>query len=98
MKFTPGPWVFDGDNPMNQGFDVAMQDGGILATAYYDVGRDEYSAQQAEANAHLIAAAPDLLLACEVALLKFKHSPLDLISIAADIIRAAIAKAKGEPS
>jgi len=57
---TPGPWAFDGENVANQGFDVAVPDGGVLATAYYDDDRDEYSAQQAEANAHLLAAAPTL--------------------------------------
>lgn len=60
-KHTPGPWTFDGDNPANQGFDVALSDGGAIATAYYcedGEGRDE-----AEANARLIAAAPELLAA-----------------------------------
>mgnify|MGYP001559818486 CR=1 FL=1 len=63
---TPGPWMFDGDSPANQGFDIAMPDGGTLATAYYDIDRDAYSVQQAEGNARLIAAAPDLLAACKV--------------------------------
>ncbi len=62
---TPGPWTFDGENPENQGYDIALPDGGTLATAYYDVDRDEFSARQAEANARLIAAAPALLAACK---------------------------------
>jgi hypothetical protein len=68
LTLTPGPWEFDGDNPANQGFDVGMPDGGVLATAYYDTDRDAYSVAQAEANARLIAAAPDLLAACRAAL------------------------------
>ncbi len=43
----------------------------------------------------LHAAAPDLLAACKAALLKFNHSPLDKMSVAADMIRAAVAKAEG---
>ncbi len=60
-KHSPGKWFFDGDTPANQGFDVCTQDGGVLATAYYNVDRDEYSVQRAEANARLIAAVPEML-------------------------------------
>ena len=52
------------------------------------------------ANAHLIAAAPDLLAACEMALKVGISYPLDtpsrIDSHTEQILRAAIAKAKGE--
>ena len=57
-EHTPPPWEFDGDNPMNQGFDIAFPEGGTLATAYYCV--DGEGRATAEANARLIAAAPEL--------------------------------------
>lgn len=50
---------------------------------------------QAHPDARIIAAAPDLLAACKAALLKFKHSPLDRASVAADMLREAVAKAEG---
>ena len=37
----------------------------------------------------------DLLAACEAMLLKLNRSPVDKVSVAADMARAAIAKAKG---
>src|SRR5262245_42535614 len=59
--FTPGPWIFDGE--AEQGFDVAISDGGVIATAWYCP--DGEGREQALANAHLIAAAIDLLTACQ---------------------------------
>src|SRR5438067_1534178 len=54
-KHTPTPWIYDGDDPPNQGFSVAFPGGGTLATAYYcDDGEGR---EVAEANARLIAAA-----------------------------------------
>ena len=91
-KHTPGPWIFDGEG--EQGFDVAIPDGGVIATAWYCP--DGEGREQAEANAHLIAAATDLLEACQgaAALLRrlggHNHNPEY-----ADLL-AAIARAKGD--
>jgi hypothetical protein len=48
-KHTPGPWEHDGD-------EITSTSGDYIATTAYGV-----SESQAEANARLIAAAPDLL-------------------------------------
>lgn len=59
-KFTPGPWVFNGQRVENSryktmGWLISLYDDGRqapVATTYNDSQKDE-------ANAHLIAAAPD---------------------------------------
>jgi hypothetical protein len=73
-KHTPGPWSFDGD-----GFDsVAAQHCGTDGYIVFQVlGDDKLNSiceidpqtddSEAEANARLIAAAPDLLKALEIA-------------------------------
>jgi hypothetical protein len=85
---TPGPWAVSNDQLgqyINAGGKViaAIPDGSVASDYVQDV-----------CNARLIAAAPDLLAACESACLtvwaepQFKHL--------ADKLRATIAKAKGE--
>ena len=49
-----------------------------------------------EANALLIAAAPDLLEACKAALLALEDSPLHIDGPTSRIVEAAIAKAEGK--
>jgi hypothetical protein len=64
-KYTPAPWATDPDDPR----DVRASDGELLATAYPMQNEDDVSEEDhpvAEANARLIAAAPDLLAACRV--------------------------------
>ena len=86
--FTPGPWksncflVTDTSG-------VGMYGGREIC----HTGGGRGTSDESEANARLIAAAPELLAACEAALLKLS-SPLDKISVAADMLRTAIAKAK----
>ena len=89
-KHTPGPWVWDSHyddlrplwySEMSQGF------------GYLSWDNDETR----EANAHLIAAAPDLLEALEAIVAtwdgpKYNHFMADNI----DLARAAIAKANGQ--
>lgn len=70
--------------------------------------REDYEqrleAERAEANelAEELAEVEDqrdeLLKACEAALVKFNSTPLDKVSVAADMLRAAIAKVKGNQS
>lgn len=111
-KHTPGPWVVhEGDE-----IDVRSANPADLAQApvYYCIAEnigghvhgenfDDYS--EVEANARLIAAAPDLLDAAELALQVAEgwiHDQLDGTGIAEealgelDSVRAAIAKARGE--
>lgn len=67
-EHTPGPWkAFAARKPDNTGsIDYCILDVNdmIIAEAFQHVGlndRGGYSSRPAEANAHLIAAAPDLL-------------------------------------
>lgn len=93
MGHTPGPWVVvkpNADNPSR-----AMVGSAKGANIYNAPLTDE-----TEANAHLIAAAPDMFAACEKALIAL--APNDGYSgpgaEACKVLRAAIAKAKGQSS
>lgn len=95
VRFTPGPWRIDGDSngihirPGRSGHIVAF-----ISTNWvlYGAGGGD-----AHANARLIAAAPDLLEACESALLidESDSASVDPAEIFAGI-RAALAKAEGK--
>jgi hypothetical protein len=89
--------TFDGDNPANQGYDVAYPDGGVAGTAYYcDDGEGR---AKARALAHLFAAAPDLLAACEAITADpegFDQRGWDaMVGRARTLARAAVARARG---
>jgi hypothetical protein len=89
-KHTPGPWVLDETSPTSRRIyanEVDRRNEQILATVsahqWYEEGL---------ANARLIAAAPDLLAACEkLAAIEDVQDVND----ARDMARAAIAKVKG---
>ena len=91
-KHTPGPWeIVDGHYPSMKevkgpSFEVPI----VMAAT--DLSFDDYLRRSADAC--LIAAAPDLLEACEAA----EWNSLDLPEFVRIKIRAAIAKAKGEQS
>lgn len=62
-KHTPGPWYHTG----REFNDVRDSDDELVAVALHlRVGQPERSLQEAEANARLISAAPDLLEALEL--------------------------------
>lgn len=92
-KHTPGPWYTNtkGDNRYQS--EIAREgDGKTVAITY----------TSNDADAHLIAAAPDLLAACKALMLaegmqsgKRDGVTMGLISSAIDAARAAIAKAQG---
>lgn len=98
MKFTPGPWealkgLHNTDMPVkNSGWGtVANDDGLCICEVWQDIDMSvEKGKQIAAANAHLIAAAPDLLAALKevVTISDRKHD-------AWDRAKAAIAKAEG---
>ena len=91
MKHTQGPWVVD--PAVRQGFTVYAPKEGFIVGTQDEEGR--YGAIESEANARLIAAAPDLLaLAERIARLPEHGHYLALI----DEARAAIAKATGKKS
>lgn len=79
---TPGPWVVDDDG------DVCTDDLERLVAAV-DWRHVSLRNGEALANAHLIAAAPDLLHACEALLAGSSKAVL--------FARIAIARAKNEP-
>ena len=91
-QHTPGPWVAYRANPLTRDviyINPAATPSTLLEIAtVYTTGLDE-----AEANARLIAAAPDLLEACEyIATRYFPEIPAHAMIM----IRAAIRKARGK--
>src|SRR5687768_8810194 len=111
-KWTPGPWRPRDEGPPET--DVCGPDGRLLATAFPNVDHGSEppglwlvkSIPEAEANARLIAAAPELYEALEFI---FDHiadkerGPRDLYpafgldaSRALEMARAALAKARGD--
>lgn len=90
MSHTPGPWR------VADRFNVWTSDSVGCEVARVEVeSLDDDNLGQAEADARLIAAAPDLLAACEELLIYLGDwdDPENETCVAA---RAAIAKAKGE--
>ena len=89
MKHTIGPWSVRGPAGIDKDYAI-VGDYSIIAEAWGRVGETKYP--DAYANARLIAAAPELLDACNAAMrLDYfrEHNAL------ADMMRAAIAKATG---
>ena len=103
-KPTPGPWEATCVQSEDHGpefwlIDACPFPNGETAVAELCVGK---AADRTEANARLIAAAPDLLTALETV---EQNTPLDVLDYLTDgigspslrdVIRAAIKKAKGE--
>jgi len=96
---TPGPWKCSSDyaeiiptTGPNAHVELARVVGFCDGSSYY-------SAREQAANARLIATAPDLLAALELALATIERihpsSPFDSTQGTRDIAKAAIAKAKG---
>ena len=87
-KHTPGPWYHEG-TPQP-----------VIASESDPKGRDIalvrlWDGDEAEANAHLIAAAPEMLEALEAVVANCGHLNWEQEKALIDA-RAAIAKAKGE--
>ena len=90
-KHTPGPWAVVGGSIMVE------YDGGFFDLAYVDgIFPNGYlTVAERNANANLIAAAPDLLAALELMAYGHRHEhECDCYKQ----VRDAIAKAKGETS
>ena len=87
-KHTPGPWTM---HPRGKdGAEVRATASVAWCGSAWTLGSENQviRADEAQANARLIAAAPDLLAACEEFLSGSARAPL--------LARFAIAKAKGE--
>ncbi len=86
MTHTPGPWSGrEGSSPHHQGQVSSEATGATIAVTYSD---------ESGANVRLIAAAPDLLAACEAVWHVFEG--YDDSPLYARRCRDAIAKARGE--
>jgi|SRR5699024_4431295 len=105
-KFTPGPWRLSSQSPriiQKDCRDTGSDHGFLIASS---MGRDDSgfyaSESEADANAHLIAAAPELFEALDtlvsvVGLTAFKYAEQRaVLQEAADQSIAALAKARGE--
>ncbi len=97
-KHTPGPWKMSGANTVH-GPDCIIA---FVGTCDEEVRK--FSSERQNADAHLIAAAPELLAACEAALRSYDLAhevecnlgPEDVCSCHVGMLRTAVAKAKGE--
>lgn len=87
-KHTPGPWTFVPDDREDGILGVVWGEGWPIAEIYSDI----LDPEEAEADTRLIAAAPELLAACQQA----EWNSLDLPPFVVEQLRAAIAKATGE--
>ena len=87
-KHTPGPWIALRERTAGTFFNsyAIMQRDEIIAHTTTDIGA------KTEADARLIAAAPDLLAACEALVAGWEHNLTEPMAL----VRAAIAKARGE--
>lgn len=109
LKHTPGPWYVttgvhsettDCYDKGETWFNVNGEDG-VIADVLHGrcLSADE---DEANANAHLIAAAPELLYACEMALQIIREIPDDYEYEDGEnpvtILKNAIAKATNQPS
>lgn len=94
-RHTPGPWTAH-INLRKLRYDIHAESWRTLARVY--LNDEPELLRQGHANARLIAAAPDLLQACEALVAAFPRSALD-DDVAYSAWRAgrrAIAKARGE--
>lgn len=99
-KHTPGPWVATFDPRERPGIEAGNTSivlFGEIKNSNDDGGIRGRNDEEANANAHLIAAAPELLEALEalVACVECNES-VPAWTSQWDIARAAIAKAKGD--
>ncbi len=86
---TPGPWHVGGSNKATI-YDKYSQ---RIANSFEGVMVSQRSDAQCQANARLIAAAPDLLAACQAVLDEFPALDGPRIERIKAICRAAIARA-----
>ena len=97
-KWTKGPWVTEPENYDGDG-GVLVRVGGdyprnCIANAWRQQSAMEVD-DEGQANAHLIAAAPDLYEALEMVNLWFEGSDMDLAKVLKPV-KAALSKARGE--
>lgn len=97
-KFTPGPWFRDGE------FIRSVEDSGLIASVYISPNLNDGRNQSIQANAALIAAAPDMFDALEnmlEALGLLRQNGVNVLAVpqavkARELAHKAIKKARGE--
>lgn len=95
---TPGPWETrrsrTPDNTGGYDYAIVDKDKQIIAEAFEHTDKEscDFVKAPVEANARLIAAAPDLLSACKEALSAFYQNDIE---DAKSALKMAIAKAEG---
>ena len=96
-KYTPGPWFIEVEREAIRGTYAVSDDFGTLIAHVETWDESDKEVQeQAQANADLVTAAPDLLEACKLAheIAFFNQHVSGMIALA-EICRKAIAKAEG---
>lgn len=103
-EHTPGPWTVASNGDDGARVNAFATVAWCPTSAAFGVdGSQVISADEAEANARLIAAAPELLAACEVFIEAERRAEVNgregfgLYTEAMSAARAAVAKARGEP-
>ncbi len=98
-KHTQGPWHVDFGLIASGSFNNTKRIAVLVDQKQQPIDFPEVDLGEFEeelANARLIAAAPDLLKACEMVLEQIKHSRLSEFNIPQEYLEKAIKKAKGE--
>lgn len=97
MNHTPGPWLVDRAGEVRDINSDGQEWGAVANVTPNQLGKRMISEDEADANALLIAAAPDLLRACESVIRSMDGTFMSVVTgDVANDVRAAIAKAKGE--
>lgn len=99
-QHTAGPWKADNADDTFGDHNITKQDGSEGLSAIAAVVSNGRPAEEVQANANLVAAAPDLLEALEIIMDDFRivpksalHSPSCMATVSNAV--AAIAKARG---
>lgn len=98
MKHTKGTWYTSGSVNIHEQRIIADEETGQTIAVCYGRGEHDNRKSETEANAHLIAAAPELLEACEMLLDRLNyHGNIDILREEGPIedLRNAITKAQG---
>ncbi len=100
MKHTPGPWFWNGVATIwnTRGKKSEVEREVIIAQAACDYRDNSCVAkgEELDANCMLIAAAPQLLQACQLVLEEAEQQNWDLESVALQTVITALSKATGD--
>lgn len=95
-KHTPGPWIVYGCRQKLGDEDCQRVGPDGFPIVFVPIGRTPKEFSGALADAHLIAAAPDLLDACSSVWMALADTDVPSLRLLADQVRAAVAKARAE--